>query len=235
MMDSIELWERYKKYLNVNPDLGLMVDISRMNFPEDYFDGMEPRIQKAFRDMDALESGTIANPDERRMVGHYWLRAPDLGPKPEIREEIKDTLHSIKNFAQKVHSGRMKAPNNRFFSRLLIIGIGGSALGPQFVSRALGTSKDSMKPFFFDNTDPDGIDLILEEMGESLSETLILVVSKSGGTIETRNGMVEAKAVYESKSLPFEKHAVAITEPGSDLDHLAQNEKWWQGFPCGIG
>ncbi len=231
MMDSIELWERYKKYLNVNPDLGLTVDISRMNFPEDYFDGMEPRIQKAFMDMDALESGTIANPDERRMVGNYWLRAPDLAPKPEIRQEIKDTLHSIKNFAQEVHSGRMKAPNKRFFSRLLIIGIGGSALGPQFVSRVLGTSKDSMKPFFIDNTDPDGIDLVLEEMGESLSETLILVISKSGGTIETRNGMVEAKAVYESKSLPFEKHAVAITESGSDLDHLAHNEKWLARFP----
>jgi glucose-6-phosphate isomerase len=229
MMKNIELWERYKKYLNANPDLGLMIDISRMNFPEDYFDVMEPRIQKAFRDMDVLESGAIANPDEKRMVGHYWLRAPDLAPKPEIRQEIKGTIQSIKDFAQKVHSGKIKAPNGRFFSRLLIIGIGGSALGPQFVSRALGTSKDPMKPYFFDNTDPDGMDLVLEEIGDSLSEALTLVISKSGGTIETWNGMLEAKAAYQSKGLPFEKYAVAIT--GTESDLIAKKDKWLVRFP----
>ena len=40
---------------------------------------MEPRMQKAFADMAALEAGAIANPDEKRMVGHYWLRNPALG------------------------------------------------------------------------------------------------------------------------------------------------------------
>jgi glucose-6-phosphate isomerase len=77
-------WERYKKYLNFNPEIGLMVDISRMRFPEDYFDRMESSIQKAFQDMEAIESGAIANPDEKRMVGHYWLRAPELAPRREI-------------------------------------------------------------------------------------------------------------------------------------------------------
>jgi len=56
-MNRMDLWERYKKYLNFNPELGLMVDVSRMNFSEDYFEKMEPRIQKAFREMEALESG----------------------------------------------------------------------------------------------------------------------------------------------------------------------------------
>jgi len=231
MMNHIELWERYKKYLNVNPDLGLMIDISRMNFPEDYFDAMEPRIQKAFRDMDALESGVIANPDEKRMVGHYWLRAPDLAPNLEMRHEIEETLHSIKNFVRKVHTRKIKAPNGRLFSRLLLVGIGGSALGPQFVSRALGTSKDPMKPYFFDNSDPDGMDLVLEQIGDGISETLTLVISKSGKTIETRNGMLEAKAAYESKGLSFGKYAVAITGPESNLDLIAKKDNWLARFP----
>lgn len=230
-MNHIEFWERYKRYLNVNPDLGLVIDISRMNFPGDYLDVMEPQIQKAFRDMDAVESGTIANPDEKRMVGHYWLRASDLAPKPEIRREIKDVIRSIKDFARKVHTGKIKAPNGRAFSGLLIIGIGGSALGPQFVSRALGTSKDLMKLYFFDNTDPDGMDLVLEEIGDRLSETLTLVISKSGKTVETRNGMLEAKAAYESKGLPFGKYAAAITGADSDLDHVAKKEAWLARFP----
>ncbi|MCP4392875.1 MAG: glucose-6-phosphate isomerase, partial [Alphaproteobacteria bacterium] len=67
-MGNLELWDRYKKYLYVNRDLGLMMDISRMNFGDDYLDKMESLIHKAFKDIDTLESGEIANPDENRMV-----------------------------------------------------------------------------------------------------------------------------------------------------------------------
>jgi glucose-6-phosphate isomerase len=114
---------------------------------------------------------------------------------------------------------------------MLIIGIGGSALGPQFVSDALKTSKDSIRPYFFDNTDPDGFDRILNEMKGVLSETMAIVISKSGGTIETRNGMLEAKAAYQSKGLRFDKHAVAITEANSDLERIAKKEGWIARFP----
>jgi len=230
-MDSIEQWERYKKYLNSNSEIGLMVDISRMMFPNDYFDRMEPQIQKAFDDMEALESGVIANPDENRMVGHYWLRAPELAPKREITRDIQKNLQAIKDFARRIHAGRMKSERAKRFSRILIIGIGGSALGPQFVSDALKTSKDPTRPYFFDNTDPDGFDRVLKEIGGALSETLALVISKSGGTIETRNGMLEAKAAYQSKGLRFEKHAVAITGAKSDLDRTAKKEGWIARFP----
>ncbi|HUL31501.1 MAG TPA: glucose-6-phosphate isomerase, partial [Thermodesulfobacteriota bacterium] len=77
-MKGIGQWERYKQYLNFNPEIGLMVDISRVTYPDDYFDRMESPLQKAFQNMEAIESGAIANPDENRLVGHYWLRAPEL-------------------------------------------------------------------------------------------------------------------------------------------------------------
>jgi len=230
-MESIEQWERYKQYLNLNPGIGLMVDISRMMFPNDYFDRMELQIQKAFHDMDALESGSIANPDENRMVGHYWLRAPELAPKREIARDIQKTLQAIKDFAKKVHAGRIKSQKGKRFSRVLIIGIGGSALGPQFVSDALRTSKDRTKPYFFDNTDPDGFDRVLKEIKGALSETLTIVISKSGGTIETRNGMLEVKTAYQTEGLRFEKHAVAITEAKSGLDRIAKKGGWIARFP----
>lgn len=230
-MNNIVLWERYKRYLNVNHGIGLMLDISRMDFSEDYFDTMEPRIQKAFRDMEALESGEIANPDEHRMVGHYWLRNPDLAPRPEISREIKETISAIKSFALDVHTGKILASNGQRFSNLLIIGIGGSALGPQFVSEALRTPNDSVKCCFFDNTDPDGFDIVLDKIGHRLAETMTFVISKSGGTKETRNGMLEARAAYGLKKLSFEKQAVAITGTGSELDLLAQREEWLARFP----
>ena len=84
------------------------------------------------------------------------------------------------------------------FKNLLVIGIGGSALGPQFVASALGHPKrDQMKVFFFDNSDPDGFDRVLAQLEGELGHTLCIVISKSGGTKETRNGMIEAKAAYE--------------------------------------
>jgi len=227
----MEEWERYKKYLSFNPEIGLMVDISRMMFPNDYFDRMEPQMQRAFQDMEALESGAIANPDENRRVGHYWLRAPELAPKKEMTRDIRKNLKAIKDFSEKVHTGKIKSQKGKRFSRMLIIGIGGSALGPQFVSDALKTSKDKIRPYFFDNTDPDGFDRVLREIKGALSETLTIVISKSGGTLETRNGMLEAKAAYQSKRLRFEKHAVAITGANSHLDRIARKAGWIARFP----
>jgi glucose-6-phosphate isomerase len=230
-MNRVKEWERYKEYLNFNPEIGLMVDISRMMFPDDYFDRMDAPIQKAFQEMEALESGSIGNPDENRMVGHYWLRAPELAPKGEITRDIEKNLWAIKDFAKKVHAGKIKSQKGKRFSRMLVIGIGGSALGPQFVSNALKTSKDPVRPYFFDNTDPDGFDRVMKEIKAVLSETIAVVISKSGGTIETRNGMLEAKAACQSKGLRFEKHAVAITEVNSDLDRIAKKEGWIGRFP----
>ena len=230
-MKSIEEWERYKAYLNFNLEIGLMVDISRMMFPENYFDRMKSSMQKAFQDMEAIESGAIANPDEKRMVGHYWLRAPELAPRREMTRDIQKTLQAVKDFSKKVHSGKIKSQKGKPFSRMLIIGIGGSALGPQFVSDALRTFKDPIKPYFFDNTDPDGFDRVLKEIKGALSETMTIVISKSGGTIETRNGMLEARAAYQSKGLRFEKHAVAITRVNSNLDRMAKKEGWIARFP----
>ncbi len=224
-----QLWLRYKKYYTEFSSLGLAMDLSRMNFGDDYFHKMEPAIQTAFREMDALEAGAIANPDEGRMVGHYWLRNPELAPEPALSKEIKDTVAAVKKFAAEVHQGKIKGAGGKF-KNVLIIGIGGSALGPQFVASALGNpGADKIKPFFFDNTDPDGMDKVLAAIGSELNVTLALVISKSGGTKETRNGMLEAKAAYEKAGLQFAKHAVAVTGVGSELAKTAAD--WIRQFP----
>ncbi len=163
------LWERYKKYLCVSPSIGMMLDISRMDFPAKYIDTMEPEMQKAYRAMDELEAGAVANPDEQRMVGHYWLRSPERAPSAEIRKEIETTIHAVKDFASAVHGGTIRPEKRPRFTRLLIIGVGGSALGPQFIADALGTPADKMKPCFLDNTDPNGFDRLFTELGDDLA------------------------------------------------------------------
>jgi len=202
-----------------------------MNFADDYFESMQPKIKKAIADMEALEGGAIANPDENRMVGHYWLRDASLAPAPELQEAISSTLEKIKAFAAKVHGGEIAGSGGRF-TNLLCIGIGGSALGPEFVNQALGNPpNDPMRVFFFDNTDPDGIDKVLAQLDGQLGQTLAIVTSKSGGTPETRNGMLEAENAYANAGLNFGQHAVAITGEGSKLDRHAVENGWLTRFP----
>ncbi|MDQ3625113.1 MAG: glucose-6-phosphate isomerase [Verrucomicrobiota bacterium] len=220
----ISLWDRFHKYLVRHEALGCSLDISRMRFAEDFFEKMEPRAQRAFAAMRALEGGAIANPDENRMVGHYWLRAPHLAPTAELREEIEKTNADIKEFVASVHGSGQ-------FTDLLLIGIGGSALGPQFISDALGNEDDKLRLHFLDNTDPDGIDRVLKSLEHRLEHTLPVVISKSGGTAETRNGMLEAEAAYQKLGLDFARHAVAVTGAGSQLDKIAEANGWLARFP----
>src|SRR5437764_974009 len=202
-MASSSLWQRFQTYLLEYPELGFSLDISRMKFPDDLFEKMWPQIEHAFTSMRELEAGAIANPTERRMVGHYWLRNPALAPTAEIRAEIEETIKRIKSFAADVHAGKIAAENGKRFEHILLIGIGGSALGPQFVADALGSKRDPMDIYFFDNTDPDGFDRVFDKIDKYLSQTLVVVVSKSGGTKETRNGMLEAEAKFKAKGLQF--------------------------------
>src|SRR3989442_3294170 len=230
-MASSSLWQRFQQYFLRYDDLGFSIDISRMKFPDGFFDQMRPKIEKAFSAMRDLEAGGIANPDEKRMVGHYWLRKPALAPNPELRSDIEKTNAQLKKFAADVHSGKIKTERGEKFQHVLSIGIGGSALGPQFIAEALGTAKDPLDIYFFDNTDPNGFDRVLDKIDSELAQTIVVVISKSGGTKETRNGMLEAEARFKAAGLDFAKHAVAITGVGSDLDKHAEKSGWLKRFP----
>lgn len=219
----------YSAQLLRYPDLAFSLDTSRMDLPDSFTESMHPAVERAFADLQALEGGAIANPDEQRMVGHYWLRNPDLAPSEDLRAAITEPLAALRDFAAQVHSGEVAAANGRPFETLLVIGIGGSALGPQFVYDALRPAA-RMRTCFFDNTDPDGMDRTLAQVGD-LSTTLAVVISKSGGTPETRNGMLEAQAAYQAAGLSFGSHAVAITGEGSKLDHYATENGWLARFP----
>jgi glucose-6-phosphate isomerase len=230
-MASTSLWPRFQKYFLRYGDLDFSIDISRMRFADDFFEKMRPQMEKAFAAMRDLEAGAVANPDEQRMVGHYWLRDPKLAPNAELRRDIDETNARIKEFAADVHGGKIAPQNGTHFKHVLLVGIGGSALGPQFIADALGNATDPLDIYFLDNTDPDGFDRVFNRIGDHLAHTLAVVISKSGGTKETRNGMLEAAARYERAGLNFGKHAVAVTGVGSELDEYAEKNGWLTRFP----
>jgi glucose-6-phosphate isomerase len=234
-MPTTDLWQRFQEHLLEYEDLGFSIDISRMGFGKDFLARMEPAAQEAFAAMRELEAGAIANPDEQRMVGHYWLRDAQLAPNEQLRRDIDETNARIKQFAADVQNGKIGAGRGARFQNLLLIGIGGSALGPQFVADALGSSSRGLRTWFFDNTDPDGFDRVFAEIGDGLAATLVVVISKSGGTKETRNGMLEAEARFASAGLDFAEHAVAVTGADSELDRHATVGGWLARFQCSIG
>ena len=70
------------------PHLGFASDFRLVGFPNDYLTKNQELLQQAYTAMHDLEHGAIANPDENRMVGHYWLRNPDLAPTSDLTKEI---------------------------------------------------------------------------------------------------------------------------------------------------
>ncbi|XP_076901414.1 glucose-6-phosphate isomerase 1, chloroplastic-like [Bidens hawaiensis] len=231
--DPKALWERYTEWLYQHKDLGLYLDVSRIGFTDEFFKAMEPRFSNAFKAMEELEKGAISNPDEGRMVGHYWLRNPKLSPNSFLRLQIENTLEAICAFAEDVIGGKIKPPSypEGRFTQILSVGIGGSALGPQFVAEDLAPDNPPLKIRFIDNTDPAGIDHQIAQLGPELASTLVIVISKSGGTPETRNGLLEVQKAFREAGLNFAKQGVAITQENSLLDNTARIEGWLARFP----
>src|SRR4030088_3385455 len=124
-MPSSSLWQRFQQYFLSYDQPDFSIDISRMKFPDDFFSKMRPKIDKAFAAMGALEAGAIANPDEGRMVGHYWLRAPELAPDAETTAGIRDVLAQVGAFVGRVHHGTVRGAGGPF-RHLVHVGIGGS-------------------------------------------------------------------------------------------------------------
>ncbi len=170
-------------------------------------DALLDTLEPALRAMEALEAGAIANPDEGRMVGHFWLRAPERAPTEEIRAQILEMQETVAGLVLGEHTD------------VLLVGIGGSALGPQLVADALSGPDDQARLHLLDNTDPDGMARVLGRLDPR--RLLTLVVSKSGGTAETHNGMLAAQAAYARAGEPFARHAIAITSAGSSLKRRA--------------
>jgi glucose-6-phosphate isomerase len=224
-------WEGFCGGFYANPDIGLSLDLSQMGMPPETIAKATPKMQAAFGAMDRLEAGDIANADEKRMVGHYWLRAPNRAPAG-LAHRIQEVIDDVEAFAKSILDGGR-------FQHLLLVGIGGSMLGPQFLAQALEHTAVPVRLscHFIDNTDPDGIDWALRSLEGRLDRTLVVVVSKSGGTPETRNGMLEVAAAYSAAGVPFAPHAVAITELFDDprehkaLQRRAVEEGWLKLFP----
>ena len=209
------------------------LDASRLGIDEATLDALP--WAAAFAEMKDLEAGSIANSDEGRQVGHYWLRAPEIAPTVGLAGLIGNTLNAARALAADIREGRVTNEIGETFTEVLHIGIGGSQLGPALLIDALAEDVDGttagLRIHFLDNTDPDGIQRTLGRLGDDLQRTLVLVISKSGSTPEPRNGLLLTQQALKRAGLNGSRHLVAITGDGSKLHTIATDEQWVRILP----
>lgn len=119
---------------------------------------------------------------------------------------------------------------------VVLLGMGGSSLGPEVFRTVFGTQKGSPRLWVLDTTVPGWVRQVTKSI--TPTRTLFLVASKSGGTIEVMslfghfwNLVTKAKGNYGGK------HFVAITDPGTSLEQMAKEYGFGQIFsnPPDIG
>ncbi|WP_269622947.1 glucose-6-phosphate isomerase [Prochlorococcus marinus] len=223
-------WKRFSNLLYFNDELGLWLDISRMKITSSNIESLSTPFNKAFDAIDKLEKGAISNADENRQVGHYWLRDSLLAPTKEISNLVTEGISDIAEFGRNILSGKIKNEDNKPFTDVCWIGIGGSGLGPILIINALKKSTKGLNFIFIDNVDTNGINDKLVSLKNNLKTTLFVVVSKSGGTPEPQIAMDQAKHFLLRNNIEWSKRSIAITMKDSLLDKIAKSESWLKRF-----
>ncbi|MBQ8847628.1 MAG: glucose-6-phosphate isomerase [Candidatus Gastranaerophilales bacterium] len=165
----------------------------------------------------------ITNLNMRKDKPGSWLQWMNLGYNEE-------TVWYVKEFAAMV-DGR--------FDNVLVLGIGGSALGAQALSEALlkpywnlldkEQRENLPKIFFLDNIDPDQINALLDML--DLKKTLVNVITKSGSTAETMSQfMIIKDRLYNLLGDDYRKNIVATTDKQVGILRQLANEEGYKTF-----
>ena len=167
----------------------------------------------------AMQSGAIMNriegyASENRKVLHTAMR--DFFEKQNGAEEAKHAtvlaykeLEKLKDFLGSVEKEGL--------TDMIQVGIGGSELGPKAVYLALEAfKKKKRRVHFVSNVDPDDLDRVLKKV--DLTKSLVVVVSKSGTTLETVTNEAVLRKKFLSLGLSPETHFLSVTSKGSPMD-----------------
>lgn len=149
--------------------------------------------------------------DEAQWLG--WLQAP---------QAASTDIRPYESFAQAVR--------DRGLRTVVLLGMGGSSLAPEVLGKMLDAAAGAPRLMVLDSTHPDQIRAL--ERAVDLRDTLAIVSSKSGSTLETKllgdhwyGRLVDAIGTKRAG-----QHMVAVTDPGSQLEAAARERGFWQVF-----
>ena len=177
------------------------------------------------RQFGKMRAGDVMNrlenfPSEERQVLHTSCR--DIFSRNPICEpatnQAKAELVKLKAFLEELDKGTICNARGQSYNTLVHIGIGGSDLGPRAIYEALlpYRRKDRVVHFIA-NVDPDDSAAVLENV--DLSRTLVLVVSKSGTTLETLSNETLVRTALEDAGLDPARHCLSVTGESSPMDN----------------
>jgi transaldolase/glucose-6-phosphate isomerase len=172
--------------------------------PADLQQSVAERVQRAMDD-------TVAQ--------RVWRRDPSLWGGPGV-PEIDDRLgwltvsEPMLEQAPELHEFASACRADGFTDAVLL-GMGGSSLGPEVIRRSFGDIPDGLKLRVLDSTQPDEVLGVQDSI--DLERTIFIVSSKSGGTIETLSHY------HYFSSLARPEQFVVVTDPGTPLERLAKD------------
>jgi glucose-6-phosphate isomerase len=186
----------------------------------------------AVAQMQEMQNGKVINAikgydSENRMVLHTAMR--DFFANPNTSQEAKEAAHLAKMEIDKLERFVKEIDEEGIIKHVVQVGIGGSDLGPRAIYYSLKAFEHGKrKVHFLSNVDPDDAAEILREI--ELDKTLVIVVSKSGSTLETKTNQQFFIEKFKQKGLDPKKHMVAVTGKGSPMDdpkHYRQSFYIW--------
>ncbi len=171
--------------------------------------------------MKAMQAGERVNQiqgyeSENRPALHTAMRDVfDNEKRPPIAQAAVDLAK------KEIEKLRMFLPQVEEFTDIVQIGIGGSFLGPEAIYVGLKAyALQGKRAHFISNVDPDETTKVLSSL--DLSKTLIVVVSKSGSTLETVTNEALARDWLQKAGLNPKDHLIAVTGKGSPMDDPAK-------------
>jgi len=137
---------------------------------------------------------------------------------------IDDRLRGIDELA-----AFQREVKSRGYESVLLLGMGGSSLGPEVLAETFGKRGGFPRLLVLDSTDPQQVKSFDAKV--DLARTLVIVSSKSGGTLEPN--ILKAYFFERMKQAVGEEagsHFVAVTDPGSHMEEVARADGFWRIF-----
>ena len=205
---------------------GIFYDFSRQRIDEKTMDLLIElaefkKLKQRFAEM---VSGEKVNVTENRPALHTAARNfsndPVLVDGKDVMPSIRQVRDDIKTFVSAIHEGKTTGCTGKPFNTVVVIGIGGSYLGTEFVANALHFLADkNIEMMFLSNVDIHNFGKIVTII--DIERTLWIVISKSYTTAETMANANQVLAFIEEKGLDPAKHFVTVTSKGSPGDDSA--------------
>lgn len=172
----------------------------------------------------AMVNGEKVNTTENRAALHTAARSfsdrPVRVDGRDIKPDLKRVLDQIRSFSEAVHRGAITGTTGLPFRHVVVVGIGGSYLGTEFVARALDAFADKgLSLDFLANVDIHNFAAIWSRV--EAAQTLWIIISKSYTTAETMANEDLIRRYIKTRGLDPSKHLVTVTSKGSPGDRGA--------------